>query len=156
MVFAFLGVATVTAATLFGSVTDATGESLPQASVRVLAARDSSLVKAVVTGSNGRFTVSGIKKGKYIVEASYVGFEAQMRPVTVGDKDIHLKPFALSEGAIALKEAVVTGIKTPIKVMEDTVEFNADSYKTQPNAVVEDLVNRRQGILQRRPHRGLA
>ena len=145
MVFAFLGVATVTAATLFGSVTDATGESLPQASVRVLAARDSSLVKAVVTGSNGRFTVSGIKKGRYIVEASYVGFEAQTRPVTVGDKDVRLKPFALSEGAIALKEAVVTGIKTPIKVMEDTVEFNADSYKTQPNAVVEDLVKRLPG-----------
>ena len=43
MVFAFLGVATATAATLLGNVTDAQGESLPQASVRVLAAKDSSL-----------------------------------------------------------------------------------------------------------------
>ncbi len=145
MVFAFLGVATAMAATLFGSVTDTAGESLPQASVRVLAARDSSLVKAAVTNNNGRFTISGIKQGKYLIEASYVGFEAQTRPVTVGEKDIRLKPFALSEGSIALKEAVVTGIKTPVKVMEDTIEFNADSYKTQPNAVVEDLVKRLPG-----------
>lgn len=30
--------------------------------------------------------------------------------------------------------------------MEDTVEFNADSYKTQPNAVVEDLLKRLPGV----------
>ena len=41
MVFAFLSEATVMAASLFGGVTDVSGESLPQASVRVLAARDS-------------------------------------------------------------------------------------------------------------------
>lgn len=145
MVFAFLSEATVMAASLFGGVTDVSGESLPQASVRVLAARDSSLVKAAVTNNRGRFTISGLNKGKYIVEASYVGFEPQTRDITVGDKDITLKPFVLKEGAIALKEAVVTGIKTPIKVMEDTIEFNADSYKTQPNAVVEDLVKRLPG-----------
>ena len=75
---------------LFGSVTDTAGESLPQASVRVLAARDSSLVKAAVTNNNGRFTISGIKQGKYLIEASYAGFEAQTRPVTVGEKDIRL------------------------------------------------------------------
>ncbi len=45
-----------------------------------------------------------------------------------------------------LKEAVVVGIKTPIKVMEDTIEFNADSYKTPPNAVVEDLLKRLPGV----------
>ncbi len=145
MVFAFLGVATATAATLLGSVTDAQGESLPQASVRVLAARDSSVVKAVVTSSDGKFKVTGIKKGKYLVEASYVGFASETRQVTVGDKDITLKPFALNESSIALKDAVVTGIRTPIKVMEDTIEYNADSYKTQPNAVVEDLVKRLPG-----------
>lgn len=48
----------------------------------------------------------------------------------------------MQENAIALKETTVVGIKTPVKVMEDTVEFNADSYKTQPNAVVEDLLKR--------------
>ena len=145
MVFAFLGVATATAATLLGNVTDAQGESLPQASVRVLAAKDSSLVKAAVTDINGKFKISGIKKGKYIVEASYVGFDPGLQNVTVEDKDLTLKTFVLSESSIALKETVVKGIRTPIKVMEDTIEFNADSYKTQPNAVVEDLVKRLPG-----------
>ncbi|MDE6276640.1 MAG: TonB-dependent receptor, partial [Muribaculaceae bacterium] len=60
--------------------------------------------------------------------------------------DLTLPTVKLSENAIALKEAVVTGIRTPVKVMEDTIEFSAESYKTQPNAVVEDLLKRLPGV----------
>ena len=66
--------------------------------------------------------------------------------MTVADKDITLKAFELTESSIMLSEAVVKGIRTPIKVMEDTVEYNTDSYKTQPNAVVEDLLKRLPGV----------
>ena len=147
MVFAFLGVSTVKADTLLGIAKDATtGEALIQASVRVLAQKDSSLVKGAVTDADGRFRIAGVKPGKYIVEVSYVGYEPQLRPVTLSGRDLTLKPFALSESSIMLNEAVVKGIRTPVKVMEDTVEFNADSYKTQPNAVVEDLLKRLPGV----------
>lgn len=144
---AALTVQMTAAGVLRGSVTDAAnGEGLIQASVRVLAARDSSVVKAVVTNASGQFAVSGLKAGKYIVEASYVGFSPQTLDITMTDADRRLKSFALNESAIALKEATVTGIRTPIKVMEDTVEFSAESYKTQPNAVVEDLLKRLPGV----------
>ena len=147
MVFALLSVVTVKAITLSGNVQDASAnEPLPQASVRLLSQRDSSLVKGVVTDNNGRFRINGVKAGRYIVEASYVGFTPVLRNVTVADKDITLKAFELTESSIILSEAVVKGIRTPIKVMEDTVEYNTDSYKTQPNAVVEDLLKRLPGV----------
>ncbi|MDE6526169.1 MAG: carboxypeptidase-like regulatory domain-containing protein [Muribaculaceae bacterium] len=147
MVFALLSVVTVKAITLSGNVIDASAnEALPQASVRILSQRDSSLVKGAVTNNNGRFSISGVKAGRYIVEASYVGFTPELRNITVADKDITLKAFELRESSIMLSEAVVKGIRTPIKVMEDTVEYNADSYKTQPNAVVEDLLKRLPGV----------
>ncbi len=146
MVFAFMNVATVTAATLRGRITDNNGEALIQASVRLLTSKDSTVVKGSVTNADGAFTLSNIKAGKYIVEASYVGYATQMRDINVGDKDLRLKPFVLEESAIALRDAVVTGIRTPIKVMEDTVEFSAASYKTQPNSVVEDLLKRLPGV----------
>ena len=146
MVFAFMIVATARAATIRGAVNDKSGEALIQASVRLLAQKDSSLVKGAVTNENGRFVLDGIKDGKYIVEASYVGYAPQTRSRTVAGKNLRLDPFSLEENAIALNEAVVKGIRTPIKVMEDTVEYNADSYKTQPNAVVEDLLKRLPGV----------
>lgn len=146
MVFALLNVMAVMAVTLRGNVTDQSGESLIQASVRVLAAKDSSLVKGAVTNAEGRFNVANVKSGKYIVEISYVGYETQMRDITVADKDITLKPFQLKESSVMLQEAVVRGVRTPISVKEDTVEFNAEAYKTQPNAVVEDLLKRLPGV----------
>lgn len=146
MVFALLNVMAVMAVTLRGNVTDLSGESLIQASVRVLAAKDSSLVKGAVTNAEGRFNVASVKAGKYIVEISYVGYETQMRNVTVADKDITLKPFQLKESSVMLQEAVVRGVRTPITVKEDTVEFNTEAYKTQPNAVVEDLLKRLPGV----------
>ncbi len=146
MVFALLNVMAVMDVTLRGNVTDLSGESLIQASVRVLAAKDSSLVKGAVTNAEGRFNIANVKAGKYVVEISYVGYETQMRNVTVADKDITLKPFQLKESSVMLQEAVVRGVRTPITVKEDTVEFNAESYKTQPNAVVEDLLKRLPGV----------
>ena len=73
MVFALLNVMAVMAVTLRGNVTDLSGESLIQASVRVLAAKDSSLVKGAVTNAEGRFNIANVKAGKYVVEISYVG-----------------------------------------------------------------------------------
>lgn len=147
MVFAFLSVTTVTAVTLSGNVKEtSTGEGLIQASVRLLAARDSSLVGGVVTNDNGRYTIPNVKPGKYIVEASYIGYETQLRDITVGDRDIRLKPFELKEGSVLLKEATVVGVRTPITVKEDTIEYAAASFKTQPNAVVEDLLKRLPGV----------
>ncbi|MDE6467781.1 MAG: carboxypeptidase-like regulatory domain-containing protein, partial [Muribaculaceae bacterium] len=147
MVFAFQSVATVMAVTLNGNVKDAvSGEPLIQASLRVLAAKDSALVKGAVTDIDGRFNIQGIKAGKYIVEASYVGYNPVLRDITVADRNITLKPFELSESTVMLKEATVIGVRTPVKVMEDTVEFAADAYRTQPNAVVEDLLKRLPGV----------
>lgn len=120
-------------------------EPLIQASVRLLAAKDSSIVKTAVSDIDGRFALQDIKAGKYIVEASYVGYSAQTRDINL-QRNLRLDTLLLVPSSVMLKEAVVTGIRTPVKVMEDTVEFNADSYKTQPNAVVEDLLKRLPGV----------
>ena len=120
-------------------------EPLIQASIRLLAAKDSSLVKTAVSDIDGKFSLQNIKAGKYIVEASYVGYSTQTRDIDL-KRNLRIDTLLLAPSSVMLKEAVVTGIRTPVKVMEDTVEFNADSYKTQPNAVVEDLLKRLPGV----------
>lgn len=134
------------AANITGRVIDTAGEPLISASVRLLASKDSTVVKGTVTDADGKFSFPVSKQGRYIVETSYVGFETKYNNVRVADKNVALGNIALSESAIMLKETTVVGIKTPITVKEDTVEFNADSYKTRPNAVVEDLLKRLPGV----------
>lgn len=140
------GTVAAIAAIVKGTVKDNEGELLPQATMRLLSAKDSSFVKGVMTNANGAFTFKDVKSGKYIVEASYIGLQSAFSDITVEKSNVTVPDMKLTESTIKLNEVVVTGVKTPIKVMEDTVEFNADSYKTQPNAVVEDLLKRLPGV----------
>ena len=129
-----------------GTVTDNSGEPLPDATVRLLQARDSAFVKGAIADINGKFNIKGVDKGRYIVEASYIGYNKLHHPFRVSSSNVNLDTLRISESSIMLQEATVVGVKTPIKVMQDTVEFNADTYKTPPNAVVEDLLKRLPGV----------
>ena len=129
-----------------GTVVDAEGEGLPQATLRLLSPADSSFVKGIKSDAMGAFSFADVKSGKYILEASYLGYDTSFQNITVGKTTLQVPTIALRESSIMLNDVVVTGVKTQIKVSEDTVEFNADSYKTQPNAMVEDLLKRLPGV----------
>lgn len=146
LLLTILSILTLSAYNINGIVIDDTGEPLPEAGIRLLTARDSAYVKGCAADLDGKFSLSGIRNGSYLLEVSYVGYNTLRKQVTVKGMALNLGKLTLSESSIMLKEAVVTGVKTPIKVMEDTVEFNADSYTTQPNAVVEDLLKRLPGV----------
>ena len=136
----------VLAYNITGTLTDGSGEPIAGGSVRLLNAKDSTLIRGAAANNNGRFTVSNVANGRYILEFSSVGARTQYRNVTVNNGDVSIRPVKLSEDADILNEVVVTGIRTPIKVMQDTIEYSADTYKVQPNAVVEDLLKRLPGV----------
>lgn len=133
------------AATLSGRVNDPAGEPLMEATVRLLAARDSSFVKGTTTNLDGKFTMD-VAKGRYILQVSYIGYHNAYVNVRMGESAQRLEPIVMKESSIVLQEATVTGVMTEIKVKEDTVEYNAGSYRTQPNAVVEDLLKKLPGV----------
>ena len=143
--FAALCSAGMFAFNITGSVKDSDGEPAIGASIRLLQVRDSVLIRGAVADANGRFTLDNITKGKYILELSQVGSSNIYKNITVA-QDVKVGQLTFTENATLLREAKVTGIRTPIKVMEDTVEYSADTYKVQPNAVVEDLLKRLPGV----------
>lgn len=134
------------AADITGVIRDKEGETLPQASVRLLTQKDSTYIAGTVTNNNGRFRLTGVKPGNYIVKVAYVGYGDSDHNLKVENSNIRMEPIVMAEESKLLKEVNVVGVRTPIKVMEDTVEYNADTYKTQPNAVVEDLLKRLPGV----------
>lgn len=143
----FITITSAWAYDITGRVLDETGDPLTGATVRLLKARkDSAFVKGGVTDVNGKFRLSGINDGAYLLKVTYISYNPTDVKVSVKGRNQSLGDIKLSPEAFALKETTVTGVRTPIKVMQDTVEFNADSYKTQPNAVVEDLLKRLPGV----------
>ena len=147
VLLAVLAVLPAGAYDITGVVLDNSDNSpLPEAGIRILNARDSSFVKGAAANVDGVFSISGINNGRYLVETSYLGYSTVYTPVRVSGANPARLTVRLGESSIMLQEAVVTGVRTPIKVMQDTIEFNASSYTTQPNAVVEDLLKRLPGV----------
>ena len=147
---ACMAVAAQAASSLNGLLVDAS-DSLPliAATVKLLKAnKDSTFVKGTVTDTNGLFNITDVAAGRYVVKCSYLGYDDVTRRVTVekGGRDVNFGVIPMKVEGILLKEAVVTGVKTPITVKEDTIEYNADTYKTQANAVVEDILKRMPGV----------
>lgn len=142
-----VSVSTSIAANITGIVKDLdTKEPLLEAAVKLVTANDSSFVAGTTTDIDGKFSLTGVKAGKYLLTVSYIGYADIEKPVTVGSSNLRLGVLSLKEASHMLGEVSVVAVKTPIKVMEDTVEYNADSYHTQPNAVVEDLLKRLPGV----------
>ena len=57
-----------------------------------------------------------------------------------------LGALTLGENAVMLDEAVVTAVRAAVVAKEDTLEFNAGSFHTNPNASVEDLLKKLPGV----------
>lgn len=138
--------ATAYSMVLRGTVLDSDGAPVEAASVRLLSAADSSFIVGTTTDSLGRYELPDLKAGRYIVQTKYLGYNDNYTPVRLRTSDLTVNPVTLGSNTIMLGEVSVTGVKPPIKVMEDTIEYNADTYKTQPNAVVEDLLKRLPGV----------
>ena len=138
----------ISAADVRGTLVSSTDQSpLSGASVRLMRDNaDSTFVAATSAGRDGSFRLGGVARGKYLVSFSFLGYETLTRRVTMADKNINMGRVTMAESSILLQETTVVGVKTEIVVKEDTIEYNADSYRTQPNAVVEDLLKRLPGV----------
>lgn len=122
---------------------DATKEGIELASIRILNTKDSTYVTGGVTASDGKFSV-GVRTGNYIVHVSFLGYLDQYFDVNTRNKTA-IGNIYLKEDGIMLGEAVVTAQAIEVRVKGDTVEYNADSYKVQESAVLEDLVKKLPG-----------
>lgn len=126
-----------------GKVLDKKRKSaIGEASIRVMNAKDSSFVAGGASNDNGLFSVAA-KSGNYIVGISFLGYTTVYKHVSPSSPNVG--DIYLDEDSHLLKEAVVTGKAIEVAVKGDTVEYNADAYKTQPSAMVEDLVKKLPG-----------
>lgn len=121
---------------------DANKEGIELASIRILNAKDSTYVTGGVTTADGKFSV-GVKPGDYIAHISFLGYVDQYFKVNRGNSS--LGNIYMKEDGITLGEALVTAQAIEVRVKGDTVEYNADSYKVQESAVVEDLIKKLPG-----------
>ncbi len=131
-----------------GSVVDTTTNvKLVNTAISLLNAKDSTLVKHTRALSDGTFSMTNLPKGKFILLVTYHGYADYVEQFTLDsvNRTRDVGTVKLMQKALLLKEVMITG-SGAIKIKGDTTEFNAASYKIQPNDRVEDLLKQFPGI----------
>lgn len=143
-----VGAATCLSAVIRGDVADAGAEILPGALVRLISAKDSTDFKTVMTDSDGGYEFEKVRPGLYTLHFSMTGMDPAVKDVDVKDDNdtIGVRRVVMSENSVLLDEAIITAIKAAVIAKEDTLEFNAGSFHTAPNASVEDLLKKLPGV----------
>ena len=119
---------------------------LDGATISLINIKDSSLLSFVRTDSVGNFIFKNVPKGKYRLSATFAGFHTYWKNLQIsGEPAIDLGQIYMRDKSI-LDEIIVDAEKPPVTINGDTLEFNAGSFATKPNAVVEDLLKKMPGI----------
>jgi hypothetical protein len=144
----FLAQAQKTPATVKGTVFDTLSKKgLAYATVSVVDAKDSTLVSFARADSLGKFKIATLQKGNYLLSASYVGYVPVWRSLVIKNdgEQINFGQIGMTD-IVTAGDVTVTARRAPVTINNDTVEFNTENFKTQPNAVVEDLLKKLPGV----------
>lgn len=136
------------AAILTGRIVEAESGPLPGAAVTLTPADSVRPLLVTVADDSGKYLFNVPDTGTFDISAFFLGMDTVRRRVEIKDSDINIEvpEIVLSESGIMLKEAVVTGTRTAVVARQDTLEFNAGSFHTAPNATVEQLLKRLPGV----------
>ena len=118
------------------------------ATITLLNKKDSSLVSFTMTNSAGLFTLNNVSYGEYRLLVTHIGYHNVNKIFSISDsaKNIDLGNIAVSDKNKVLEEVVLMAEAPPVTLIGDTIQYNAGSFKTKPNAVVEDLLKKMPGI----------
>ncbi len=130
-----------------GLVLDEQGLGLPGATIRVLKI-DSTLITGTSSNLAGAFRLSLPPQSKFILQISYSGYSGpgHFLSLNTGSEELRLPKVTLKENSKALKQVDVTAVQQTGTQKGDTTQFNANAYKTNPDATAEDLIKKMPGI----------
>ena len=123
--------------------------TLNYATVSVYKAGDSMLTNYKLSDDKGIFKITNLPVGvkyKIVVTAwQYNNYRKEVE-LTSEKPVVDLGQLYLNTKSNDLEEVNIVSERPPVLVRKDTIEFNAESFKTLPSAVVEDLLKKLPGV----------
>ncbi|MCM4167917.1 hypothetical protein DHD08_09525 [Arenibacter sp. H213] len=134
---------------LEGVVQNTDEDALEGATVFVQNTNDSITMAYAITNKSGAFSIriNAEKQHKLLFKVAHLGYTPFSIDIVVPEDDkLILEDIIVAEQMEELTEVFLLGKAPPVLMKKDTVEYNADSFKTLPNDKVEDLLKKLPGI----------
>lgn len=137
-------------ASLKGTVIDSTSrQPIEAATVSVFLLSDTSLITYAITNKKGEFLLTEIPQTKpFRLLVSYTGLRSYTQDIIISPeiRELVINTIQLKKEYAQMEEVVISAQRPPVLVKKDTLEFNAASFKTPVNGVVEDILKQLPGV----------
>jgi hypothetical protein len=128
-----------------GQVFDAERNILEKATISVLNQLDSSVISYTLTDDKGKFKLYKLPLHKEIVLiVSYIGTSSFNKVLELTSEEEYDLGIITLETNV-LDEVLITS-QPPVSFNKDTLEYNANYFKTRPDASVEELMKKLPGL----------
>lgn len=128
-----------------GKITDSSSHK-PVADVTVSILKENKAIATAFSDSNGIFSLHAVPPGSYLLYTNLIGYQSYQQKIQIDKPTLDLGNIEITNRSIALKAVEIKQTIPPVVIKADTLEFNAGSFKTRPNAVVEELLRKIPGI----------
>ena len=136
-------------ATISGHVIDKTANTpLPYATITVSNKQDGKILTGIITSEDGRFSISGLPNGEFIVTGSFIGYKEYKTEILIGrlNKYFDLGRMEMEQDMEALDEVVVSAVKNLVNVLPEKRSFDIAGNISQTGGSVLDAMRNLPGI----------
>ena len=130
-----------------GIVADTVGKApMSDATVSITPERDTSDAQFAITDKRGAFLFKGLEPGNYHLIITFEGYRHVRKNFVVDavNRDVDFSTVFMQRAPDLLAEVVIQ--RPPMTIKKDTIEYNAESFATKPNAVAEDQLKKLPGV----------
>ncbi|TMI87221.1 MAG: TonB-dependent receptor, partial [Bacteroidetes bacterium] len=131
-----------------GIIKDENDKVVVSATISLLQASDSAIVKFAISDKEGRYYFSAIKQGEYFIVASSAGFDKAYSSTFVLDKGaIDIPPLNLLHSKNILKNVTVTTSRPFIEMHLDKMVVNVEASPTNAGSNVLEVLAKSPAII---------
>ncbi|UEG51584.1 TonB-dependent receptor family protein [Mucilaginibacter daejeonensis] len=126
-----------------GIVKDSTDEAVIGATVKLKTATDSAVT---TTNADGIFIFKNVRSATFVITITNIGYRPMVKRMLNNDAipRLVLDPFVLNTDSRVLDAVTVQAPSITYKT--DTVEYRASDYKVRPNATVDEVLKKMEGM----------
>jgi len=131
-----------------GKIIDETTQlPLESATVYLATQKDSAVFDYTISDKSGLFEIKTYKKNEPVqFKISFLGYENYIQIFENLNQSKELNIIQLKESSNMLSEVVVESEAPPVRIKNDTLEFNAASFKVLPDSNVQSLLKQLPGV----------
>ncbi len=122
--------------------------ALPFVNIVLKTAKDSAFVTGTVSNEEGRFTLTNVKSGNYILQFTYTGFALKVQPILVGTLSTFLDigTVELQQDAKQLQEVVVSSKQDDVSNKMDKKTYSVAANISQAGGSVLQTLKNLPGV----------